>query len=105
MFSSLFLPVVVNGLELLTMALTQQFNLLAYFRRRGDYQVEEKRIKPFKLRRPVVVGRGPVGITITWWVWLAFCIMVVIIVVGIVGWFYPWFGLYHCPDVNFRNLR
>jgi hypothetical protein len=55
--------------------------------------MEEKRIKPFKLRRPVVLGAGPLGITITWRVWLAFCTMVVIIVVGVVSWFHPWFGL------------
>jgi hypothetical protein len=84
---------VVNGLELLKMALTEQFDLLAYFCPRGHYQMEEKRIKPFKLRRPVVLGAGPLGITITWRVWLAFCTMVVIIVVGVVSWFHPWFGL------------
>jgi hypothetical protein len=53
----------------------------------------ENKIKPFKLRHPVVVGDRPIGITIPWRVCLVFCTTVVIIVAGIVGWFYPWFRL------------
>jgi hypothetical protein len=52
----------------------------------------KKATKPFKLRRPVVVGERPAGITIPWKVLLVFCAMV-IIVLGIIAWFYPWFRL------------
>jgi hypothetical protein len=57
--------------------------------------MDENKIKPFKLRRPVVVGDRPIGITIPWRMCLVFC-MTVIIVVGIVGWFDPWLRL---PEV------
>ena len=62
---------------------------------------KKNKIKPFKLRRPVVVGFRPGALTTPWrawvvftlpWVWFVFC-TTVIIVAGIVGWFYPWFGL------------
>jgi hypothetical protein len=66
--------------------------------------MEEHKIKPFKLRRPVILGERPGGITIPWRELLVFCSMVirevflvlcsmVIIVLGIIGWFYPWFCL------------
>jgi hypothetical protein len=54
--------------------------------------MEEHKIKRFKLRRPVILGERPAGITIPWQVFLVFCSMV-IIVLGIIGWFYPWFCL------------
>jgi hypothetical protein len=64
-------------------------------------KMEEHKIKPFKLRRPVVVGERPAGITIPWQGSLVFCSMVIrqvflvfsamiIIVLGIIGWLYPW---------------
>jgi hypothetical protein len=64
----------------------------------------KKATKPFKLRRPVVVGKRPAGITIPWQVLLGFCALViwqvllvfcalVIIVLGIIAWSYPWFRL------------
>ena len=67
-------------------------------------KMEEHKIKPFKLRRPVILGERPAGITIPWQVLLVFCSMVirqvflvfcsmVIIVLGILGWFYPGFCL------------
>jgi hypothetical protein len=78
--------------EFLRMVLTNQPDLLACFCPRDYYQMGENKIKPFKLRRPVVVGDRPVGITIPWRMGLVFC-TTVIIVVGIVGWFHPWFRL------------
>ena len=53
----------------------------------------ENRIKQFKLRHPVVVGDRSIGITVPWRVCLVFCTIVVFIVAGIVGWFYPWVRL------------
>jgi Flp pilus assembly protein TadB len=54
--------------------------------------MEEHKLKPFKLRRPLLVGERPTGIIVPWQVWLVFC-AIVIIVAGIVSWFHPWFGL------------
>jgi hypothetical protein len=67
-------------------------------------KVEEHKIKPFKLRRPVVVGERQAGFTIPWQALLVFCAIVIrqvlwlfcamiIIVSGIIAWFYPWFCL------------
>ena len=53
----------------------------------------ENRIKQFKLRHPVVVGDRSSGITVPWRMCLVFCTIVVFIVAGIVGWFYPWVRL------------
>ena len=53
----------------------------------------ENRIKQFKLRHPVVVGDRSIGITVPWRLCLVFCTIVVFIVAGIVGWFYPWVRL------------
>jgi hypothetical protein len=53
----------------------------------------ENRIKQFKLRHPVVVGDRSIGITVPWRMCLVFCTIVVFIVAGIVGWFYPWVRL------------
>jgi len=52
------------------MALTNQPHLLAYSCPRGYYQMGENKIKPFKLRHPVVVGDRPIGIIISWRMWL-----------------------------------
>ena len=83
----------MNRVELLRMVLTNHPDRLAYFCLRGYYQMDENKIKSFKLRRPVVVGDRSTGITIPWRVWLVFCTTIIIIVVGIIGWFYPWFRL------------
>src|SRR5260221_2942190 len=68
------------------MVLTNQPELLAYFCPRGYYQMGETKIKPFKLRHPVVVGDRPIGIIISWRMCLMFCTIVVFIVAGIGGW-------------------
>jgi len=54
--------------------------------------MEEHKLKPFKLRRPVLVGQRPARIIVPRQVWLAFC-AIVIMVAGIVSWFHPWFRL------------
>jgi hypothetical protein len=59
--------------------------------------MEEHKLKPFKLRRPLLVGERPAGITVARQVWVVFC-AIVIIVAGIVGWFHPWFRL---PEAYF----
>src|SRR5258707_13781810 len=71
------------------MVLTNRPELLAYFCPRGYYQMGENRIKQFKLRHPMVVGDRSIGITVPWRMSLVFCTIVVFIVAGIVGWFYP----------------
>ena len=93
MFPLIFVAVVLNGVELLKMVLTNRPELLAYFCPRGYYQMGENRIKQFKLRHPVVVGDRSIGITVPWRMCLVFCTIVVFIVAGIVGWFYPWVRL------------
>ena len=55
-------------------------------------KMEEHKTKPFKLRRPVVVGERPDGVIIPWQVFLVFSAMV-IIVLAIIGRLYPWFCL------------
>jgi len=93
LFPLIFVAVVLNGVELLKMVLTNRPELLAYFCPRGYYQMGENRIKQFKLRHPVVVGDRSIGITVPWRLCLVFCTIVVFIVAGIVGWFYPWVRL------------
>jgi hypothetical protein len=93
LFPLVFVGVVMNWVELLKMVLTNQPELLAYFCPRGYYQMGETKIKPFKLRHPVVVGDRPIGIIISWRMCLMFCTIVVFIVAGIGGWFYPWVRL------------
>ena len=93
MFPLIFVAVVLNGVELLKMVLTNRPELLAYFCPRGYYQMGETKIKRFKLRHPVVVGDRPIGIIISWRMCLMFCTIVVFIVAGIGGWFYPWVRL------------
>jgi hypothetical protein len=69
--------------------------------------MEEHKLKPFKLRRPLLVGERPTGIIVPWQVWLVFC-AIVIIVAGIVGWFPSLVssacGLYRYYDINFGVL-
>jgi hypothetical protein len=52
--------------------------------------MEEHKLKPFKLRRPLLVGERPTGIIIAWKVWIVVC-AIVIVVAGVVGWVDPWF--------------
>src|SRR5258708_30536461 len=79
----------MNWVELLKMVLTNQPELLAYFCPRGFYQMGETKIKPFKLRHPVVVGDRPIGVIISWRMCLMFCTIVVFIVAGSCGPFFP----------------
>jgi hypothetical protein len=72
------------------MVLTNQVNLLAYVWFDAINKVEELKLKPFKLRRPLLVGERPTGIIVAWKVWIVVC-AIVIIVAGVVGWFHPWF--------------
>ena len=92
MFSQLFLAAVANAVQLQRMVLTGQVSLLPYFFVDAINKMEEHKLKPFKLRRPLLVGERPTGIGIAWQVWVVFC-AIVIIVAGIVGWFHPWLRL------------
>jgi hypothetical protein len=72
------------------MVLTDQVSLLAYVWVDAINKMEEHKLKPFKLRRPVLVGERPTGIIIAWKVWIVVC-AIVIVLAGVVGWVDPWF--------------
>jgi hypothetical protein len=55
-------------------------------------KMEEHKLKPFKLSRPLIVGERPASITVTWQLWVVFCAIVIIVAV-VIGWFHPWVRL------------
>ena len=69
--------------------------------------MEEHKLKPFKLRRPVLVGKRPAGITVPWQVSLVFCAIIIIVagnrrlVPSLVS---SACGLYCYYDINFGVL-